>query len=64
MQAHTYLQDLTSHFDRKDCFRRDPRIPITDSSNCSDYSHSGFDRGHLAPNGRHTCSYLYTVLEV
>ncbi|XP_065915476.1 venom phosphodiesterase 2-like [Dysidea avara] len=36
---------------RKNCFRRDPRVAISDNPNCTDYYRSGFDRGHLAPSG-------------
>ncbi|EDV22538.1 uncharacterized protein TRIADDRAFT_58868 [Trichoplax adhaerens] len=37
---------------RKDCFRRDIRLNIaTQASNCSNYYRSGYNRGHLAPNG-------------
>jgi len=35
-------------FDRKDDFRKDPRIK-TGSADLDDYKGSGFDRGHLAP---------------
>ena len=39
---------LTKAAKRTDDFREDPNIP-TFSALPSDYSHSGFDRGHLAP---------------
>jgi endonuclease G len=35
-------------FDRKDDFRKDPRIK-TGSADLADYKGSGFDRGHIAP---------------
>lgn len=36
---------------RKDCFRRDPRIPAPDASLPSDYDEPIYDQGHLTPNG-------------
>lgn len=36
---------------RRNCFRRDIRLTDTQASHCRDYYRSGFDRGHLAPNG-------------
>ncbi|EDV22537.1 uncharacterized protein TRIADDRAFT_58867 [Trichoplax adhaerens] len=37
---------------RIDCFRRDSRLNVAaQTSNCSNYYRSGYNRGHLAPNG-------------
>ena len=36
---------------RTDCFRRDLRLPVSQSSVCEDYVEPIFDRGHLVPNG-------------
>ncbi len=35
-------------FERRSSFRKDPKVP-TESASPSDYTHSGYDRGHLAP---------------
>lgn len=35
--------------DRLDCFRRDIRIPASDSALCADYDERVFDRGHMVP---------------
>lgn len=32
-------------------FHADPALPAEDRSELADYKHSGFDRGHMAPNG-------------
>lgn len=34
---------------RKDNFKPDPRIPAQACADNTDYAHSGYDRGHLAP---------------
>ena len=47
----TFLQQLNTNIPRKNCFRRDIRLSNEQSSHCSDYSRSGYDRGHMAPNG-------------
>ena len=39
-----------SQLNRVDSFKPDTRLPSNERSNLSDYSHSGYDRGHLAPN--------------
>lgn len=36
---------------RQDSFRAEPRLPDDIKANLSDYKSSGYDRGHLAPNG-------------
>jgi endonuclease G len=36
---------------RKNDFHPDPHLPIGERSELSDYSRSGFDRGHMAPSG-------------
>ena len=46
-----FLQQLNTNIPRKNCFRRDIRLSNEQSSYCSDYSRSGYDRGHMAPNG-------------
>lgn len=35
---------------RRNCFRRDIRLTDAQASLCTDYSRSGFDRGHMGPN--------------
>lgn len=42
-------QKLNGTASRKDNFKPDPRIDIQYSAENSDYSKSGYDRGHLAP---------------
>ena len=43
-------QNGKKHIKRKNCFRHDIRLEPAQSSNCSNYNRSGYDRGHLAPN--------------
>lgn len=39
-----------AQIDRDDSFHEEPRLPKSARASVSDYSGSGFDRGHLAPN--------------
>ncbi len=42
--------DASSSLERKDCFRRDPRLSDTVASFCADYEEPVFDRGHILPS--------------
>ncbi|XP_067027569.1 ectonucleotide pyrophosphatase/phosphodiesterase family member 3-like isoform X2 [Acropora muricata] len=49
--AYTLHGEKSSQFSkRRNCFRRDIRLTDMQASHCTDYSRSGFDRGHMAPN--------------
>ncbi|XP_015752630.1 PREDICTED: ectonucleotide pyrophosphatase/phosphodiesterase family member 3-like [Acropora digitifera] len=49
--AYTLHGEKSSQFSkRRNCFRRDIRLTDKQASHCTDYSRSGFDRGHMAPN--------------
>ena len=39
------------HVRRNDEFHEDERLPPSVTSTLEDYRHSGYDRGHMAPNG-------------
>src|SRR4030042_53848 len=49
-------ENLTGNIERTDDFRPDNSIPNGARSELSDYSGSGFDRGHMAPAGDMTRS--------
>lgn len=46
------VSDYENTVKRYDCFRRDIRLTESEASLCTDYSRSGYNRGHLAPNGK------------
>ena len=46
------IADYAESVKRYNCFRRDIRLTDSETSFCTDYKGSGFDRGHLAPNGK------------
>jgi endonuclease G len=43
--------DAAQTLSRENSFHAEPQLPATQRAELSDYSHSGFDRGHMAPNG-------------
>lgn len=45
----TRLQQA-KHIDREDSFHEESKLPKSARASLSDYSGSGYDRGHLAPN--------------
>ena len=42
-------ESVSKHFKRHNKFAPDKQIPISYRAQLSDYNHSGYDRGHLAP---------------
>lgn len=50
---HLEAQNLQAaqELSREDSFHPEKRLPASQRAELSDYSRSGFDRGHLAPNG-------------
>ena len=43
-------EDASASLSRKDCFRKDPRLPDEVASVCEDYEEPVFDRGHIVPS--------------
>ena len=50
------FQQLSTNIKRMNCFRKDIRLTVSQSGKCSDYSRSGYDRGHMAPSGKILCN--------
>jgi endonuclease G len=48
---HCTREELTGNLPRTNPFRPDPKLNRAERSELADYRGSGFDRGHLAPNG-------------
>ena len=46
-------EDISSKVDRRNCFRKDIRLDVKETSECFHYIRSGYDRGHLAPNSKY-----------
>jgi endonuclease G len=46
-------EEITGSLPRTNPFRADPLLEPAERSELADYRGSGFDRGHLAPNGNH-----------
>ncbi len=51
-----YKDNSVKNVSRKDNFREDPNIPTKYQSTLSDYSGSGYSRGHLCPSSDRLCS--------
>ena len=57
------ISDYEESVKRYNCFRRDIRLTDSEASLCIDYSRSGYDRGHLAPNGKKNQFYRLRQLK-
>ena len=51
-----YAGNLADNVSRKDDFKEDTELPSNTRSTLSDYSSSGFSRGHLCPSADRLCS--------
>lgn len=51
-----YAGNMKNNVSRTDDFQPDPDIPEEDQTTLSDYSNTGFSRGHLCPSGDRLCS--------
>ena len=43
--------DAAEQLPRRDSFHAEPQLPFGDRAELTDYVRSGFDRGHMSPNG-------------
>ena len=51
-----YAGNRAKNVSRTDAFQQDPDIPSAYQATLSDYSNSGYSRGHLCPSGDRLCS--------
>lgn len=51
-----YAGNMKDNVSRTDAFQPDPDIPEDEQTALSDYTHTGFSRGHLCPSGDRLCS--------